>query len=52
MEATVTVHALKTADTERVIFRMELVLNVKLDIMEQFVQQVFLGFFIYNFIFH
>ena len=49
MEVTVTYHAQKTADTEPVIFRMELVLDVKLDIKEQFVQQVFLvRFFIYQ----
>ena len=49
MEVTVTYHAQKTADTEPVIFRMELVLDVKLDIKEQFVQQVFLvRFFIYE----
>ena len=40
MEATVTYHAQTTADTELVIFRTELVLDVKLDIREQFVQQV------------
>ena len=44
MEATVTKHARTTADTEPVIFRMELVLDVKLDIKEQFVQQVFFSF--------
>lgn len=48
MEVTVTYHAQTTADTAPVIFIMELVLNVKLDIKEQFVQQVFLvRFFIY-----
>ena len=41
MEAIATFHALTTADTEPDIFRMELVLDVKLDIKEQFVQQVF-----------
>ena len=49
MEVTVTYHAQTTADTEPVIFRMELVLDVKLDIKEQFVQQVFLvRYFIYE----
>ena len=46
METNVTVHALKTADTEPVILWTELVLDVKLDIKEQIVQRVFL-FFVY-----
>ena len=41
MEGTATFHALTTADTDPVILRLELVLDVKLDIKEQFVQQVF-----------
>lgn len=45
MEATVTFHAQTAADTEPVIFSMELVLVVKLDIKEQFVQQVLCSFF-------
>ena len=47
MEATVTYHAQITADTKHVIFRTELVLHVKLDIKEQFVQQVFFASLIY-----
>lgn len=45
MEETVAYHAQTTADTKPVTFRMELVLNVKMDIKEQFVQRVFLFFF-------
>ena len=41
MEGTVTIFAPITADTEPVIFKMELPLDVRLDIKEQFVQQVF-----------
>ena len=47
MEATVTYYAQTTADTKLVIFRTELVLHVKLDIKEQFVQQVFFASLIY-----
>ena len=42
MEGTVTYLAQTTADTEPVIFRTELVLDVKLDIKEYFVHMVFL----------
>ena len=49
MEATVTYNAQTTADTELVIFRMELVLDVKLDIEEPFVNQVFLFRFFFRF---
>ena len=50
MEGTVAYHAQTTADIDPVIFRMELVLDVKLDIKEQFVQWVFLvRFFITSF---
>ena len=49
MESTVKYHAQTTVDTELVIFRMELVLNVKLVIKEPYVQQVLLiRFFIYE----
>ena len=48
MEATVTFYAQNTAETEPVIFRMEHVLDVKLDIQEQFVQQVLCSFFIWK----
>ena len=44
MEATVTFHVLTTADTGPVILRMELVLDVKLDIKEQFVEKVLISF--------
>ena len=47
MEVTVTFHALTTADTEPVILWTALVSDVKLDIKEQFVQQVFLSSFFY-----
>ena len=50
MEATVAYHARTTADTEHVILWTELVLDVKLDIKEQFVQQVFCSFFIGKYI--
>ena len=41
MEGTATYLAQTTANTAPVIFRTELVLDVKLDIKEQFVQSVF-----------
>ena len=47
MEGTATYLAQTTADTAPVIFRTELVLDVKLDIKEQFVQQVFFASLIY-----
>ena len=43
MEGTATYLAQTTADTAPVIFRTELVLDVKLDIKEQFVQLVFVA---------
>ena len=47
MEGTATYLAQTTADTAPVIFRTELVLDVKLDIKEQFVQLVFVASFFF-----
>ena len=44
MASTVTYRVPSTADTKPVILRLELVLDVKPDIQEQFVQQVLLFF--------